>query len=49
MAEAKYLVYFSYRLGYLKRKEHSELRDGYDKLGKSLWKFYETVSGKGTS
>jgi len=49
MAEAKYLVYFSYRLAYLNRKDYSELRDGYDKLGKSLWKFYETVSGKGNA
>jgi hypothetical protein len=47
MAEAKYLVYFSYRLGYLKGEDYAELRGGYDKLGKSLWKFYETVSGKG--
>ena len=43
MAETKYLVYFSHQLGYLEEKDHAELTDGYDKLGKSLWKFYETV------
>ena len=46
MAEAKYLIYFSHRLEYLKDDEYNDLKDGYIKLGKSLWKFYETVSGK---
>ena len=43
MAEVKYLVYFAHRLGYLQDDEYSDLKNGYDKLGKSLWRFYETV------
>jgi len=43
MAEVKYLVYFAHRLGYLQDAEYTELTNGYDKLGKSLWRFYETV------
>ena len=44
MAETKYLVHFAHRLGYLEDSGYTELKDGYDRLGKSLWKFYETVS-----
>ena len=43
MAEAKYLIYFSHRLEYLKDEEYNNLKNGYDRLGKSLWRFYETV------
>ena len=43
MAEVKYLVYFAYRLGYLRDVEYTHLKNGYERLGKSLWKFYETV------
>jgi len=43
MAETKYLVYFSHRLGYLQDGEYNDLKDGYERLGKSLWRFYETV------
>ena len=46
MAEAKYLVYFAHRLGYLQDSEYSDLKNGYDRLGKSLWRFYETVREK---
>ena len=45
LAEVKYLMYFAHRLTYLTEEEYSALKTGYDQLGKSLWKFYETVSG----
>ena len=38
-----YLVYFAHRLGYFKDAEYSDLKNGYERLGKSLWRFYETV------
>lgn len=43
LAETKYLIYFSNRLGYFDERVHLELKNGYNKLGKLLWKFYETV------
>ena len=43
MAEVKYLVYFAHRLGYLRDAEYTDLKNGYERLGKSLWRFYETV------
>ena len=43
LAETKYLLYFSNRLGYSKSKEYTHLRSGYDKFGKLLWKFYKAV------
>ena len=43
LAETKYLLYFSNRLGYIKSTEYKHLRAGYDKLGRLLWKFYEAV------
>jgi four helix bundle protein len=46
LAETKYLLYFSNRLGYLKPVEYDDLKNGYDKLGKLLWKFYEAIGGK---
>lgn len=46
MAEAKYLVYFARRLRYLQDDEYSDLKSGYNRLGKSLWRFYETVREK---
>ena len=45
LAETKYLLYFSNRLGYFKENVYNELKDGYDKLGKLLWRFYEAVGG----
>jgi len=43
LAEAKYLIYFSGRLKYFQANESIELTDGYDELGKMLWRFYEKV------
>jgi four helix bundle protein len=45
LAEVKYLIYFSHRLNYLSDEDYAALKSGYDKLGKNLWRFYETVSG----
>jgi len=47
LAETKYLVYFSHRLEYLSDELYKKLRDGYDELGKKLWRFYEKVSSAG--
>ena len=46
MAETKYLLYFSNRLGYLEKDTYKELKEGYETLGKLLWKFYEAIKGK---
>jgi len=43
LAETKYLIYFSHRLGYLSDNECNETKQGYEKLGKKLWRFYESV------
>jgi four helix bundle protein len=43
LAEVKYLLYFSNRLGYLKQEEYLVLKAGYKALGKKLWRFYEAV------
>jgi four helix bundle protein len=43
LAEIKYLLYFSGRLGYFKKDELDRLTAGYNILGKSLFKFYEAV------
>ena len=43
LAEIKYLLYFSGRLGYFKKDEFDRLTAGYNILGKSLFKFYEAV------
>jgi four helix bundle protein len=43
LAETKYLLYFSGRLGCFKKDEFDRLTAGYDILGKSLFKFYEAV------
>ena len=43
LAETKYLLYFSNRLGYFKRDTYIELKKGYDTMGKLLWKFYKKV------
>lgn len=44
LAETKYLVYFSNRLGYFQDSEYNKLKQGYNTLGKLLWRFYEKVS-----
>jgi acyl carrier protein phosphodiesterase len=49
MAEVKYLVYFAHRMEFLSNEKYDELKEGYDKLGKKLWKFYETVRNKADS
>lgn len=46
LAETKYLLYFSNRLKYLSDNEYNKVKQGYEKLGKRLWKFYESVRGK---
>jgi four helix bundle protein len=46
LAETKYLLYFSHRLGYFKDDHYDNLRNSYDKLGKLLWKFYEAIRSK---
>jgi len=43
MAETKYLLYFSRRLGYINDNKYGEIKIGYERLGKQLWRFYETV------
>jgi len=43
LAEVKYLLNFSCRLGFLAIPEFEELSEGYEELGKKLWKFYEKV------
>ena len=43
LGETKYLLYFSNRLGYCEKDTYNELKKGYDRLGKLLWKFYEAV------
>ena len=44
LAETKYLLYFSNRLGYIKGQDYQKLKAGYDKLGRLFWKFYEAVN-----
>ena len=43
LAETKCLLYFSDWLGYFKKDMYNELKNGYETLGKLLWKFYEKV------
>lgn len=44
LAEIKYLIYFSARLNYFDEIALMELTDGYNELGKMLWRFYEKVN-----
>ena len=46
LAETKYLAYFSNRLGYFQNDDYRKLRDGYENLGKLLWRFYQAVKAK---
>lgn len=46
LAETKYLLYFSNRLEYFQEGEYSNLKTGYNTLGKLLWKFYQAVKQK---
>jgi four helix bundle protein len=43
LAEVKYLLTFSSRLGFLATDDFEGLLQGYEELGKKLWKFYEKV------
>ena len=43
LAETKYLLYFSDRLGYFNDDSYEKLKDGYRTLGKLLWRFYQKV------
>lgn len=44
LGETKYLLSFSWKLGYLKDSEYTELSEAAENLGRKLWKFYERVS-----
>lgn len=44
LAETKYLLYFAHRLDYLETEEYNSLKDEYEKLGRKMWRFYETVN-----
>ena len=46
LGEVKYLIYFSNRLEYFQNAEYKELRDGYNALGRMLWKFYDAIRDK---
>jgi four helix bundle protein len=46
LAETKYLLYFSDRLGYFEKDTYNKLKKGDDMLGKLLWKFYEAIRDK---
>ena len=43
LAETKYLLYFSHRLGYFRNNAYIELKTRCETLGKLLWKFYEAI------
>ena len=43
LAETKYLLYFSNRLGYIKGQDYQKFKAGYDVLGKLFWRFYEAI------
>ena len=43
LAEVKYLIYFSNRLSYFQENSYNELKNGYDILGKMVWRFYEKI------
>ena len=44
LAETKYLLYFSDRLGYLQKDSYQKLIKDYKTLGKLLWRFYQKVN-----
>ena len=43
MAETKYLLHFCLKLEYLSEKDYREINEGYEALGKMLWRFYEKL------
>lgn len=46
LAETKYLLHFSNRIGNLTAELYGQLKSIADALGKQLWKFYEAVKDK---
>lgn len=46
LAEVKYLLHFSNRLGNLSDKEYFPLKEECGLLGKRLWRFYEKIRGR---
>ena len=44
LAETKYLLYFSNRLGYFNDNNYEGLNEGYNTLGKLLWRFYQKIN-----
>jgi four helix bundle protein len=44
LAETKYLLHFSKRLKYIDSEKYGELKEGYNTLGKMLWRFYESIN-----
>ncbi len=45
LAETKYLLHFTSRLGFLDPDVHATLASSCETLGKRLWRFYESVGG----
>ena len=43
LAEARYLLYFASRLGYLQVAQHTRLNDLAEEVGRLLWKFYKSL------
>jgi four helix bundle protein len=43
LAEVRYLLYFSSRLGFLQAKQDVELNNLAEEVGKLLWKFYKSL------
>ena len=44
LAETKYLVYFSNRLGYLEAANYKGLKVKCEILGKKIWRFYQSIN-----
>jgi four helix bundle protein len=44
LTETEYLLSFSQRLGYLSKKDYTEVEALRSAVGKLLWSFYKTVS-----
>ena len=43
LSETKYLLHFSDRLGILSKNEYINIKEGYEVLGKKLWRFYQSI------
>lgn len=43
LAETKYLLYFSNRLGYITEEDYCNIQEILELLGKKLWKFYASI------